>query len=217
MKLALFVLAVVLTGCSMSGMRWSSPAPQGHGRVGIVPEFRTAQTNDRPARDRPDLRIEYRRGVSPTWDFGGHANLAGLGLDARGLIAKSDAVDASAGLGVRGGLPTHATDTSVLSSYEFAIEPALRVGANIGPKSQLALGIVPSLVFVNDVVYAASGEKVAKPDFVFVPEMTLAIDIGVSDSFHIAPQIGAASFIGVDSFTLTDDSIRLRAALGFYF
>ena len=181
-----------------------------------MPEFRTTVAGDRPRRDRPDLSVEYRRGVSPTWDVGGRLYGAGVSVDARHLAVRGDAVEATVGVGARGGLPTDVSDYGSLASYEIALEPAARVGINVSRKSQLAVGVTTGLVYVSDSVGSSSG-KLVKRGVSFVPELTFAFDIGISDGFHVVPQIGAASFVGSDSFVISDDTIRLRAALGFYF
>lgn len=197
----------------MGGMRWSSPAPAGKGRIGLVPEVRASHTYDRPLVWQPDFAVEYRRGLNERWDLGGRANLLGIGVDGRYLAFTSEDVDVSLGIGARGGLPSEIRDAHFGAPYEIAAEPALRVGVHLSRRSQVGIGITPAIVFGNNV----GDSGLVRRGFSFVPEATLAVDIGFSDRFHLVPQVGAATFVGSDSFVLTDDTVRLRAALGFYF
>jgi hypothetical protein len=60
-------------------------------------------------------------------------------------------------------------------------------------------------------------ESLDRSGLSLAPSLTVALDIGLGDGFHIVPEIGAQTFIGSDSFNYSDDTVRLRAALGFYF
>lgn len=198
---------VASTGCAMGGMRWSSPATRGHGRVAIVPEMR----HDTEGGTIPDLSVEYRRGMTDTFDLGGRVFALGGALDGRYLLRRSEDAEVSLGAGFSASSP-RVYLPSAHAGYELAFDPQVRVGVNISRKSQLAVGIIPSLVYVREDL-----EPLHKNGIMFVPTATLAFDLGFSDSFHVVPEVSASSFVGSDSFRATDDTVRLRAALGFYF
>lgn len=112
----------------MGGMRWSSPAPSGHGRIGIVPELRATHTYDRDAHVDPGLGVEYRRGLSETWDLGGRVHTFGAGVDARKLVSRARAAETSVGIGAHFGSPPERWSAPTSGGYEVALEPAFRVG-----------------------------------------------------------------------------------------
>lgn len=206
------VLAVSSTGC-MGSMRFSSPAPRGHGRIGLVPELAAGHAYDRSIGPQPGGSVEYRRGLSDALDVGGRVFLVGAAVDARHVLTRADTVETSFGLGGRVGASTFTSDPWV--GYEIAVEPALRLGVNVSQASQLAFALVPALVYSRNQVAGAA--DIVKKGVSFAPELVVAFDVGLSDAVHIVPLVGATSFVGSDSFHFTDDTARLRAALGFYF
>lgn len=206
------LLVFACAGC-MGGMRWSGPAPRGHGRIGIGSDYAFGQTPDRDYPERGDLFVEYRRGLTDRWDLGGRAHVLGGSLDARHLLTRARYVETGIGVGVRAGaIPENAE----LRGAEYAFEPAFRLGLDVSPRVQIGVGVVPGLGYRRDTREGAV-MTFTKRGFVFTPELALALDLGVSDGFHIVPMVAANTYVGVDSFEITDDTVRVRTGVGFYF
>jgi|GEM_PF-4748630 len=213
--LGLGVLTLAGTGCtSLGGMRWSSPAPVGHGRVGVGGELDVLHDEVREHAPTPNAFVEYRRGVADGWDVGGRLTVASIAIDTRRAVVRSDAVEASLGAGGRFGLPADRPgyDLQVEDALEGALEPDARIGIAIGRRSQLAFALRPAVVYARTAV--ADHEK---RGLSLRPRLVMAFDIGVTDGFHVVPELSAETFVGADSFYVRDDTLRLRAGLGIYF
>ncbi len=200
----------------MGGMRWSGPATAGHGRIGIVPEIGSQWSNDIKELDgsiNQSSSVEYRRGFEAcSCDVGAKLRFLGGEIGTRWSLAKSDAAEGSVGLAVRGGTLFYTMDTT--TGFDSAVDPSFRMGVNVSKKSQLAFGVTPSLVYAHE---SQANGAVTRNGISVAPSLTVAMDVGVSNGFHVVPEVGAQTFIGSDSFHYTDNTIRLRAAVGFYF
>lgn len=147
--------------------------------------------------------------------MGGRIYKVGAAIDTRHRLTKDDDVETAVGLGVR---VAGVDDVKFVSSgfYEIGVEPDFRLGLDISRKSQLAFGLTPAVVYSDDSRSSTYG-PIPRSGLSLSPRLTIAVDVGISDGFHIVPEVSATTFVGSDSFRIDDDTVFWRAALGFYF
>ena len=209
-----------MNACTPSTASWASPVPRGEGRFGVTAGAKGITDGTLPADIvgiSPTLQLDYRRGLSKNVDLGGDAGPTSVAIGARFALAKTAPVELSIGTHVRARFGKPLNWFPAADPYAIALEPEARIGLNASTVGQLGFFVKPALVYMRDASFQAATVAGTKSGVSLWPEAGLAFDWRLGKQLHLVTTLSLTTFIGSDSFYLSDDTLRINGSAGLFF